>query len=191
MFDDPSAAHGIADLALSSDLAPSPTEVDVATTHGRINVPYTLQASGHGESVIGAIAIMDGAGTIEINGKVRQAFTHEQQAWDIYNLTLYQTIAVDDTSWFVLWLYCNTQNQLQTVYYEGTDGTAMAYEAASGSCVGSKTPSTIAIDLPKTNLNVQLAHGFVASAPGLKFGDGMPGTVLIGGKTLTSRSSRT
>lgn len=179
------ASERAADLASPGDLALTATQVGVGATHGSIEVSYTLQASGQGSDKIGAVAITDGAGTIEIDGKVRQAFTHEQQAWDIYNLTLYQTIAVDETSWFVLWLYCNDQNQLENIYYEGSDGTPMQYEAASGSCVGTKTASSIAVELPATNLDVDLVHGFVASAPGLSVVDSQPGTLTIGGKVNT------
>lgn len=168
-------AKGHTDLGGPPDLGASPTAVRIAATTGALNVDFTVDVDGAGTSRLGAVKLQGGAGTVAFDGKTLPAFAHERQAWPDQGYTLYQTIAAHETALYVLWLYCTAEDKLVYAYFEGTDGTAMSYEDATGSCLGSTTPSVVTAALPPLALGVALAQGFAATAPRLVVRDGQPG----------------
>ena len=77
------------------------------------------------------------------SGRTRDFRSHERQAFAAQNLRLYQTLAVQSDRMWVLWFYCSTtDSSLQGIYYEATDGTAVTFESAFGTCQDASATST-------------------------------------------------
>jgi hypothetical protein len=165
--------------------APPSAGIVVPETDGSLDLPFSMSASGEGTDRIGVVDLPGGVGTIEILGRTLPALVHQQQPWPKFDYTLYQTIAVAEDAWYVLWLYCTEADALAWIYLEGTDGTALDVEPATGSCSGVSTPSTIDVTLPAIDLAIEsLVEGFTASGPALTIASGAPGSIVLGAGTM-------
>jgi hypothetical protein len=105
--------------------------------------PQTANASGKGTSDVGAIDIQNNLGKIEVQGTSLTAFTYVTVPWGEFNLTIHQGIAIDRTHWYVYFLYCKPDGSIDSIWLEGTNGPALSWEAASGTCsnpAGSSAP---------------------------------------------------
>jgi hypothetical protein len=138
-------ASGAASSAGSVGSGGGAGSIAVAATSGTLELPFSLDAVGAGTSTIGAVEISGAVGSIVIDGASLAAVAYERQPFDVY--VLYQLLAVDEDRLFVVWLYCQGA-ELVHLYWEGTDGTALDQEMASGSCDGVEAASTAQVALP-------------------------------------------
>jgi hypothetical protein len=124
-------------------------------------------------------------GTVEIHGRTLPALVYVQEPWSEIGYTLYQTIAIADDAWYVLWLYCTRADALAYIYLVGTDGIAQGLERATGTCSGTSTPSTIDVAFPAINLAIgPLVEGFTAIGPELMIASGAPGSIVLDAGSL-------
>src|SRR5262249_48958543 len=151
-------------------------------TDGTLQVPFTLGATGAGTSAIGQIAIANGVGSVRLGGKTVAAAAYERQPFGAY--TLYQILAVSPDRIDVLWLYCNT-GPLDSVYYEGPDGTAVTSEAATGTCTEAASADNEHVTFPALDMaQPPLLTGYTVSGAQVSIPSGMPGSVTLGSTTL-------
>lgn len=163
--------------------AGAPDRIRAAATNGAISLPFTVDIAGAGSGVVGEVAIGGGTGTVVVKGAKLPALVYERQPFGEY--VLYQALAVAADRWYVLWAYCRGP-QLSYVYYEGTDGTAIAYEPASGTCAESESPSAPSIAFPALDMPIPpLLQGFEVTGPDVDIRDGAPGELRLGGPPLT------
>jgi hypothetical protein len=155
----------------------------IGATDAMLDVPFTVSAAGAGTKAIGQIALTNGVGTVEIDGQEVQAAVYEQQPFGMY--TLYQTLAVSPGRIDVLWLYCNA-GVLDFVYHEGTDGTGVIDEPATGTCTASSTASVEQVTFPAVDMAYPpLLTGYTVTGAEVSIPSGMPGSVTVGGTMLT------
>jgi hypothetical protein len=161
----------------------APAEHIVAgATDGVLAEPFTFGATGQGSVDIGAVSIATGAGTVHIGPHDVSAVVYERQPFGQW--TLYQALAVEPDRLWVLWFYCN-QGALEYVYFEGTDGTPIHYEQASGTCAEQGASSAVhavlpAIDMPQPSL----LAGYTIQGKDIELDGAKPGHVTLGAQSL-------
>lgn len=163
---------------------PPPDRIRIPQTDGDLALPFGLDVDAVGSSRIGEILIEDAAGDVTIDGERVLAVVHERQPWPGFDWTLFQTLAVLEDRLYVLWLYC-ADGSIDWVWFEGTDGTSLDYEAASGSCVET-APVTARASLPALDMEIPaLVDGFALDGPDLHLDGAAPGTVRLGPSEFT------
>lgn len=166
------------DLASAPDLAP--TTVSVPATDDTKKLTFSFGATGAGSSRVGPITIDKNQGQVVLDGKTLPALSYLQQPWEpVY--TLYQTLLVDDDAWYLMWLYCEG-DKLTHIYFEGTNGTLLADEPASGSCAAMQSSTEVTVALPTTSLRVEPNHAFTIEGERLSLNKDGRGTVQLGSK---------
>ncbi|HWB77810.1 MAG TPA: hypothetical protein VG755_22740 [Nannocystaceae bacterium] len=125
----------------------------IGPTQGSIPIDFRVSIVGDGELSVGAIDITDDFGTVEIDGEVRPVLVYERQPWPSAGYVLYQALAVADTSWTVLWFYCDDTG-LAHVYVESTDGIPLQTVLATGTCEQQLVGLNVPVDLPGTEFQV-------------------------------------
>jgi hypothetical protein len=165
--------------------APPSVVIVVPEAVGSLDLPFSMSAVGEGTNRIGVVNLPGGVGTVEIHGRTLPALVHEQQQWPRFGYTLYQTIAIADDAWYVLWLYCTSADALVHIYLVGTDGTTLDSESATGTCTVAPTPSTIDVAFPAIDLAIgPLVEGFTAIGPELMIASGAPGSIVLAVGTM-------
>lgn len=165
------------DLASAPDLA-LPT-VAVPTTDETKKLNFSFAATGAGSSRVGTITIDENQGQVVLDGKTLPVLSYLQQPWEPY--TLYQTLLVDDDAWYLMWLYC-VGDELRHIYFEGTNGTRLADEPASGSCAAMTESTSIPVALPATTLRIEPNRAFEIVGERLSLGKDGRGMVQLGSK---------
>lgn len=156
-------------------------EVGVPATSGQLDLPFSVALDGEGSTRVGAFSIADATGTIEIEGTPYPAVVYLKQPWPEAGYTLFQTLAVGDDRWYLLWFYCQAGSVVY-IYSEATDGTPMAYENATGSCASLDTGITAAVALPASQLEIpELLAGYTVSGPDIDIASAQPGAISLGG----------
>jgi len=102
-----------------------------------------------GTGPIGTIDLRQDQGKIAIQGAELPAFAYQSTTSDGW--TVHQAIAVAADGWHFLWLYCQG-DRLTNVWIESTDGTLLADYPASGQCTETVAQTTIAVDVPASNV---------------------------------------
>jgi hypothetical protein len=177
--DPASGADAAASLDGPTD-AGSPRIVIPATTGSALAEAVNL--AGSATSVIGNVAITNGVGTVQISGQTVSALVYERQPFGAY--TLYQTLAVSPDRIHVLWFYCLT-NTLAFVYYEGTGGTAVLEQMATGTCADTNTMESQPVSFPAVDMPIPaLVTGYTVTGASIEIPSGAPGWVNRG-KTWT------
>ncbi len=173
--------HASVDAAPPASDLGSTSLIDVPATDGAHASKFSLEAVGSGSSRVGSIALHGNVGHIELDGKSLPAFSYLLQPWEpVY--TLYQTILVEDDAWYLLWLYCE-DDKLTHLYFEGTNGTLLADEPATGSCASVQAATSIAVSLPSVSLEVEANHDFSIVGEKLSLGRDGRGTMTINART--------
>jgi hypothetical protein len=181
-----SSATSHPDLSMVSDLMPP--RITAAASSGTVTLANAdFSISGSGQARFGAFNITHGSGTIEIDGNAVPVAVYERQAFPAQNLHLYQTLAVEPSRIWVMWFYCSTtDNSLQDLFYENTDGTAVSEESSTGTCMDANTTSTVTAQFPAIDMPVPaLIDGFTMEGPSVHLAGAMPGSVQLGSSTLT------
>lgn len=144
--------------------------IAVEPTNGTLGLPFTISVQGAGVSFVGSVSVDNGAGTVELAGQTLPVVIYERQPFEDY--FLYQALAPTGDELYVLWFYC-LGGELLGVYYEGTDGTVLTTEAATGACAEAETASTVSVQLPGLTMPYpQLLHGYTFDGPDIWY-DGL------------------
>lgn len=148
-------AAGAADAIDGADAAlPEPALIELGAANANLSNDFTATVSGATAGRIGAVALTDNIGTVEIDGQAWPAFANERQAWPDFGLTLVQTLVVTDDALYPMWLYCSGST-FDGVYFESTDGTPMTWEpASSGSCAVTESSASGTVSVPAVRLAV-------------------------------------
>ncbi len=166
------------DAAPSVDAEPA-ARIQVPATDGDLVVDFGINVTGDGSNRIGQLSVLNGRGTIDIFDASIEVAVYEEQPWPEAGYTLYQALAVAEDRWYVAWLYC-ADKTLDTIYLEGTDGTPLAYESASGTCSMSSASSSIAVQFPAVDMPAPSAVGrFSISGPDIEVSGFDPGVVRL------------
>jgi len=177
----------VADAATApqADATPRPL-VEVPATDGPLDLDFNVAITGEGQNRVGSVSILNSRGAVEIRGTSFDVVTYEMQPWDSFGLTLFQTLAVNQEEWYVIWFYCE-DNVLTGIYSEGVHGDAIAYEAATGTCSFGSTPTRVQVQLPATSmLGPRPERGFSFSGgTELSLAEGGYGLVQLGSQQLT------
>jgi hypothetical protein len=161
------------------DLPQGPIAID--GTNGTLALPFTFSAQGSGVSFVGSASIDQGAGTVQLGNQTLPVVVYERQPFEDY--FLYQALAVAGDRLYVLWFYC-LGGELLGIYYEGTDGTAITTEAATGACAESESPSMATVQLPGLAMPYpQVLPGTTFSGPDIHYDGLTSGWAAIQGTT--------
>jgi hypothetical protein len=154
------------------------TDLPIAATDATLALAFSATAEGSGTKVIGNIHLDGDVGTVEIHGKMLPAVVYEKQPFAPY--VLYQTLIVDDAALYVSWVYC-LNGKIDTVYYEGTDGTTIAEEPATGTCSDMAVATSVHVTLPAADVTAPaLLPGWQLDGPDIHYDGVSPGTVNLG-----------
>jgi hypothetical protein len=154
-----------------------PNVVTIPATEGSLQLGFGVSAEGAGSKAVGAIHIVDGAGTVVIDGKTLPAVVYERQPFAPW--TLYQTLAVGPDRIDVVWLYCK-DGVIDGVYYETTAGTPVTLVQSTGTCTESMTPTQPKVSFPEVVLPIpKLLTKYTVTGPKLSIPPGKPGTVQL------------
>ncbi len=172
-----------ADAGLESDAATeSGQQVVVPETHGAVQLPFSVDASGDGVARVKQIDIAANRGGYLFNDAQHVAFAYQTHSWGAAGYDLYDVVSLakDGSDFAVSYLYCQT-GSLPFVYSESFSE-AMAVENASGTCVGAAQATSTQVDLPAlTARPTFLQTGITVSADGLTLGQA-DGQVTLDGK---------
>jgi hypothetical protein len=149
----------------------------IPATRGLVSAD-TVTLSGSGTSDIGEVAITNGVGTVRIGGQDVPALVYERQPFGAD--TLYQTLAVSADRIHVLWFYCQAGG-MTNAFYEGTDGTEVTNETASGTCADTLASASQPVSFPAVDMPTPpLVTGYTVTGPDLSIPSGAPGWVNMG-----------
>jgi hypothetical protein len=154
------------------------TNIVVAATDASITLDFDVAITGSGTSFVGDIDVQGATGTAVLDGETFSVLAYERQPFAEY--VLYQMLAVSSDRWFVVWAYC-VGPDLTYFYFEGTDGTALDYEPASGVCAEGPGPIEVDVQFPAVDMPIpSLYEGFTIDGPAVQVPSGAPGTVDLG-----------
>ena len=163
--------------------APITGPIEIGATDGTLSLPFAVSLQGEGSSKIGAFAIDADVGTVDIDGGTLAAVSYEKQPFGAY--VLYQTLAVASDRLYAIWFYCEA-DKLTYIYYEGTDGTAIDSETATGTCASTDTATMAPVKAPALSMPLPpLLEGYTIEGPAVHLPSGEPGSVDFGGGPLT------
>jgi hypothetical protein len=154
--------------------------IHVLPTTSHVTVPFTISITGSGSagSRIGAFDLNKDTGIITIDAQSVPALVYYTQP---FGDTLYQTIAVTDNAWFILWFYCSGANTIDTLYYESTDGDAVTDEDATGTCFENPDAWPATAAFPASTIDsIALVPGFTVQGKSISYDGAHPGTTMVG-----------
>jgi hypothetical protein len=133
--------------------------------------------------LIGAVSIAGGAGTVEVDGAVHTVALDAIHPWPEHGMTLYQGLVTLPDRLYLVWFYCADGN-LFTVYAEGTDGTPLTYQPATGTCA-ELGASPVTIELPAMDMPAPPLEGsFTIEGADAVVDGAAPGWVIAGDRSL-------
>ncbi len=154
-----------------------PNVVTIPATEGSVKLKFGVSAEGAGTKAVGAIHIVDGAGTVVVDGKTLPAVVYERQPFGQW--TLYQTLAVGPDRLDVVWLYCKG-GAIDGIYYETTAGAPVTPVGSSGTCSESMTPTEPKVSFPAVVLPIpKLLTKYTVNGAKISIQPGKPGTVTL------------
>jgi hypothetical protein len=159
-----------------------PATIALDASSGVLALDFDIAISGAGSAFVGAVDLFEASGSIELGGVAYDALIYEQQPFAPW--VLYQTLAVASDRWFVVWHYCNG-DALEWIWYEGTDGTALTVEPASGTCAAGPGPIAAAVNFDAVDMPLPpLVDGFTIFGANVDIGGAAPGHVTLGSDHL-------
>ena len=133
--------------------------------------------------LVGAVSIDGGTGTVEIDGQVHRVALDQIHPWPAHRMTLYQGLVTLPDRLYLMWFYC-ADDRLFTVYTEGTDGTPLTYQAATGTCAEAP-PAPVTVDLPALDMPLPPLEGdFAIDGDDASVDGAAPGWVVAGGRQM-------
>lgn len=160
------------------------TRIATAPTSGALALDGTVDVEGAGSDRVGAIAITDSAGTIEIDGVVLSLFVDDRIEWPELELTLHQVVAVASDRFVTAWLYCEV-GALSWIYFGDANAELLDEESAAGACVSDDAPAAPSVSLPALTLPLPpLLPGYAVDGAEIHFDGLTPGAVVLGDEEL-------
>lgn len=167
-----------ADAARPVDARPA-ARIQLPATNGELLVDFRLSVTGDGSDRVGSLSILNGSGTIDILSQTVNAAVYAEQPWPEAGYTLYQALAVAEDQWFVAWFYC-AGNELLYIYLEGTDGTPLGVEPATGTCSIDPAQSSITVAFPAVDMPPPQSVGhFSIAGPDIALEGLDPGVIRL------------
>jgi hypothetical protein len=127
---------------------PTPEGIAVGPTVGTLQLPFSADVQGTADAPVGAFDLLDGAGTIEVEGQTLDAVAYQSIPWGGFGLTLVQGLALGADELVVFWVYCDEDGGVDGVYVEGSHGLPLTWSPGDGVCLVQDEPSTTPIELP-------------------------------------------
>ncbi len=175
------SSSGDASTDDGSTTEPDPGVPTVEPTDGTFTFDPRVGIAGMGSLLVGEIDLVDGFGTVVVDGESLPALVHHEQPFGEW--TLYQAIAVAPSGWTLLWFYCR-DGELTDVYLESTSGQQLVPESTEGTCAIEPGPVEVAVQFPATELAVVYnGDPFAIDGPDLAVVDGELGSATIDGQS--------
>lgn len=160
----------------------------IAATDASGSLPFRFSVEATTPGLLSSATIADNTGQLTIAGTSYPALAYRKIPWPDFNLTLYQTVAFGGDRLFVLWFYCGLDGALQSIWFEGTDGTALSSTSVSGACIENASATPFSVGVPQLSLTTTtLVSGFSVDGTQLRIATDGTGTVELGGETQTLR----
>lgn len=173
-----SASAGVGGSGGTGGAGGGDARIVIEATEGELALDFDVTITGEGSAFIGAIDVSLASGTAAIGGETLPVVAYERQPFGEY--LLFQLLAVATDRWYLLWAYCQGE-ELAWVYFEGTDGTALDLEPASGSCLDGSGPTLAAVSFPAIDMAIPpLIDGFTIDGPDVELDGASPGLVQLG-----------
>jgi hypothetical protein len=151
----------------------------VPATDAELALPFEFGATGQGSQDIGVVSISGDTGVVRVMGDDVPVVAYERQPFGQW--TLYQVLGVQPDRLWVMWMYCN-QGELQYIYLEGTDGTPMHYEQASGTCDEALDGTAAKVAFPAVDMAYPAPlAGYTIAGADISLPGAAPGTITLGG----------
>jgi hypothetical protein len=139
----------------------------VHSTQKFVSAPYSAAIQGSGSNVVGAVSIAGNVGSIQVSGVTYPTFIQENIPWTDKGYTLYQGLALDETHFFVYWVYCQT-GKIASIYIEGVGDQTLENEVASGKCEATNEDTSFEVSVPEIQLRpIQPIKGFEIDGDGI------------------------
>jgi hypothetical protein len=160
----------------------------------KLSTGYSASIEGKGSDVVGAVSISGNIGSIELSGNTLPAFIQENIPWTDMGYTLYQGMAMDESHFYVYWVYCQS-GKISSIYVEGVGDQALENETASGKCDSTVADTSFEVSVPDIALKpIEPVKGYeidgdqiyLSSATGL----GIVDISVLGEKYLFAPFSR-
>jgi len=172
------------DASPVADAAPR-GRISVPASLGDLSLPFGIHVTGTGSSRVDAISVLNAGGQFQILDHTTDVAVYHRVEWPDIGRELYQTIAVASDRLYVLWFYCSG-SALEELWVEGTDGTRLAWEPATGSCTYTPEPSTRLLELPAVDMEwPEDRSGFLLDGAELQLDGTGPGRATIEGVEMT------
>jgi hypothetical protein len=182
----PAATEPPGDHSAASDGGTVASQLPPPAFHYPIAIPATqvalpsdshLAIDGDGAGRVRHIAVADGAGTIDLDGRAVAVAAY--LAIDDPPFTLYQALAVEPDRLWVMWFYC-LDGALSTVYVENTAGVRGQFTDASGTCSVSAGPSTVNVAFPALSIaSLALEPQYRIDGALVRLSGANPGTLFL------------
>jgi hypothetical protein len=155
-----------------------PPVIDVPATDGQKALPFAFGAAGQGSHDIGVVSMSEDTGVVNVKGHDVPALAYERQPFGEW--TLYQVLGVEPDRLWVMWMYCKA-GALEYVYLEGTDGTKMHYEQASGTCAETVQGTAAKVKFPAVHMGYPTPlAGYTLSGADVTLPGAAPGSITLG-----------
>jgi hypothetical protein len=153
-------------------------DITVAATDATVTL-HRISVVGSGSEYVGAIALQDGQGTVDIGCEtmrfaVYSKYASTTDAW-------FYGLAIASDRLYPLAFGCTYDGVLESVYYGGTDGTAFEAEGAAGTCFEPAEPTVAVVRLPPLRAPYPPpVRGYTIDGSTISLSETGRGTVMVG-----------
>jgi hypothetical protein len=163
----------------------------VAPTRGRLALPFDASVQGAGSRGVGAIALSNGVGGIELAGANLPLVVHARPSCGdaspcspaFQGYAILQGLAVAADRLHPVWLYCQA-DVLASVQHESTAAMPLTLAPATGACALADAPVTATVSLPPIAMPFpSLVPGYTIDGPAIAYDGAQPGSLRLGGVT--------
>lgn len=113
----------------------------------QLSASYSAAIEGTGSDVVGAVSITGNVGSIQLSGNTLPTFIQENIPWTDMGYTLYQGMAMDESHFYVYWIYCQS-GKISSIYVEGVGDQVLENETASGKCDSMVADTSFEVSVP-------------------------------------------
>jgi hypothetical protein len=142
---------------------------------------FNVGSEGRGTRRVGAVSVAGNVGTVMVDDKELQGFVYEVQDWAEYGYVLYDVLAVDESGYYVFYLYCR-DDKLTDIYWESY-WDDLEYEKAVGTCSRTQTPTEAHVSFGPVKIPDGLVAGYTIDSKRLSLAaDGTGSVELLGNR---------
>jgi hypothetical protein len=132
----------------------------VHSTQKQLSAEYSASINGRGSDRVGEVSISGNVGSIQVSGVSIPTFVQENIPWTDMGYTLYQGLALDESHFYVYWIYCQA-GEVASIFIEGAGGETLENEQASGQCKSTAQDTSFEVSTPDVVLPpIQPVKGF-------------------------------